>query len=261
MMPHGISLLLGRLCRGGCLIGDVMKIIEEELAKKVIEYFDGTGYEIYQEVETHRGIVDIVLKYSNFIWAIEVKTSLSMSLIEQAYMNKILFNYSSIAYPKAIGRGGGTSKKFVFDILKNYGIGAIEIPIKKPPKEYNKLDVKRYKDFLSIKYFEAEEILKAKFYRKAMIKHVHLYDEQKNFAKAGNSNGKRFTAFQSTKLALIDYVEENPNCKLKDALMKIGHHYSSISSATNSIRTWINKGVIKEVVLNNGVLSLVSNNK
>ncbi len=146
---------------------------ESDLAKQLIESFDGTGYEIYQEVETPMGIADIVLKYSNFIWSIEVKTSLSLAVIAQARNNLRYFNFSSICVPRPrFGYSNGS--QFAHEICRHYGIGIFKI-----------------------RYGEVTEV-KAKFQRKALTKSISLHDVQKTFAEAGNSEGRRWTPFQQT---------------------------------------------------------------
>ena len=76
-----------------------MKIKESDLAKVFINSFNESEYEIFQEVESYIGIADIVLKHSNFIWAVEVKTNLSMQVIAQAWENQRIYNFSSICVP------------------------------------------------------------------------------------------------------------------------------------------------------------------
>ena len=123
------------------------------------------------------------------------------------------------------------------DICKKYGIGVFKINIR---DSYN----------------EINETVKAKLNRKAIIKHVRLVDKQKTYSEAGNANGQRWTPFNQTISELTCYISKNPGCKLKDALSHIEHHYASISSAQNSIRTWINSGVIDNISIDRGVLNL-----
>lgn len=206
-----------------------VKIKETDLAKALIESFDGTKYEIFQEVETYIGIADIVLKHS-FIWAIEVKTSLSLQVIAQAWMNTRIYNFSSICVPSVRSSKGA---ELAHKICRDYGIGIFKI-----------------------RHGACDEILKARFNRKAMIKSVRLVDQQKDFSEAGNANGERWTPFNQTVSELKRYIVKHPSCKLKDALTNIKHHYSSLSSAQNSIRQWIYSGVIQGIEINRGILTL-----
>ncbi|MEJ2043715.1 MAG: hypothetical protein P8X74_03535 [Reinekea sp.] len=211
-----------------------MKIKEADLAKALIKSFDGTNYDIYQEVETYIGIADIVLKYANFIWSIECKTSLSLQVIGQAFYNKQIYNYSSICVPHVrSSKGSFIAEKF----CRDNGIGIFRIR-------------------MSENYEEVTEVLKAKINRKAITKHVTLVEAQKNYSEAGCASGQRWTPFNNTVSELKRFIKKNPGCKLKDALNEINHHYSTLSTAQSSIRQWINTGVIKGIELNRGVLTL-----
>lgn len=208
------------------------KMKEVDLAKRLVEYLNGTNYEIYQEVECAPGIVDIVLKHSNFIWAVEVKTSFSLQVIGQALTNKPYFHYSSIAVPHVRSSKGSEAGR---RICEQWGIGIFEI----------------------FKWDVVRESVKAKLNRSALVKYIDLHEYQKDYCEAGSENGKRWTAFNQTVSELENYVRKCPGCKLKDALTNISHHYASLSSAQNSIRQWIRTGLIKTLKIDNGNLMLI----
>jgi len=212
-----------------------MKIKETDLAKALIASFDGTQYEIYQEVETLVGIADVVLKHANFLWAIEVKTSLSLQVLGQAFENKQLYHYSSICVPRVrANKGTAVAEKF----CRDHGIGIFHARI-------------------DTCHNAAVETLRPRINRHARVKNVRLSEIQKTYADAGNSNGDRWTPFNQTVNELKRYVTRNPGCRLKDAMAEIGHHYASIGSATSSIRTWIDKGVITGIENKRGILRIV----
>jgi len=211
-----------------------MKIKESEIAKLFIKNFDGSGYEIYQEVSSPIGTTDIVLKHDYFTWSIEVKTNFCFKVLEQAFANLKYYNYSSICVPPS-----RQTKNFNFgiDICKQFGIGVF--------LQYNNI----YNDNL-------REYLKAKLQRKARTDLVPLLEIQKDFAEAGNAEGKKWTPFAQTIRELEQYVSKNPGCKMRDALNHISHHYASLSSAQNSIRQWIKAGVIDSITNERGKLNL-----
>ena len=202
------------------------KIKETDLAKQLIKSFDGTDYEVYQEVTTPNGSAEIVLKYT-FIWAVEVKLGMNLTVLAQAHYNQRYFNYSSICVPgKSVN-----SKTFDFGrkICKEWGIGI---------------------------FIGTREYLKPRLNRKALIKRIILHERMKTYAEAGNSNGDRWTPFNQTVDDLKRYIHANPGCRLNDALSEIKHHYSSLSTAQNSIRQWIKTGVIEGISLNRGILTM-----
>lgn len=85
-----------------------------------------------------------------------------------------------------------------------------------------------------------------------------LCPEHKTFAKAGTSGGGHYTDFKRTCEILRRFVEKNPGTTIPEAIGKIEHHYSSDSSARQSMRTWIQKGIVPglELVPDGGKLRL-----
>lgn len=203
---------------------------EVELANHIIKSLEDAGYDVYQEVKVVDRVVDIVVKGDNFYWAIETKTSFSFAVLEQAYRNLRYFNFSSIGVFSTVSAG----RQFARQVAEHYGIGIFQLD----------------------KFKVVRERQKAKFNRKALTKKIVLLDEHKYFAKAGNAEGKYFTPFQDTKRNLINYINSHNGCSLKDAMNAIKHHYSSISSATNSMRQWIRDDIIEELYIEKGKVYL-----
>jgi hypothetical protein len=215
------------------------KISEKDFAKYIIQYLTDFGYEIYQEYETSAGnIIDIVAKSGNIIWAIETKLSLSLDVIYQAKKNLLYCHFSSICVP-SLNTRGSKSRDIAEDILNYYGIGMFTIN----------------------KYGGIDENIKPSMNRKNFSKRLIFNESRKSYAEAGNSNGHRWTPFQQTKDELINYVKENPGCRLKDAVDNINHHYSKNSNANASLRHWISTGVIKNIIIDKGKLYDSENNQ
>ncbi len=72
---------------------------ESDFAKIVIAWLAEQHWEIYQEVQprNYGGIADIVAVQSALVWVIECKTSLTLSVMEQASGWRV--HYRSIAVP------------------------------------------------------------------------------------------------------------------------------------------------------------------
>jgi len=204
---------------------------ETEAAMAVIEML--TDHEIYQEVKTPWGTTDIVAKCGSILWAIEVKLSLNLVVLGQAWCNTQYFHYSSIAVPKTNRKKGALAADH---FCRQNGIGIIYIGNNYLGKPY------------------ASENLSAHFHRKAFTKYINLYEEQKTWAMAGNADGRAYTPFMGTKQQLIEYVKKHPGCPVREAMENINHHYHKLSTAMSCIRQWINKGVISELSLQNGGL-------
>ena len=102
----------------------MMKTTEADIAKVIVDFFGGG--ETYQEVCGHGGIADIVWVCGQIVWVIEVKLSLSMSLLSQAtnWIGKA--HYVSIATPTRRNKENLAAMQF----LKWKGIGYLHVDIK-----------------------------------------------------------------------------------------------------------------------------------
>lgn len=190
---------------------------ETELASHIVEYFVSLGYEVYQEVTVKRvGIIDIVAKKDDTILAVECKTSANITVLFQANKNRTCANYSYIAVPLVKQR----FRKFILEIAELMGIGVLE----------------HY-------YLGVKETMKPKSLTPSIP--IMLLDKQKNFAMAGNNNGKRWTPFMDTVHNLVAFVEKNNGCDIKHAVSSIAHHYKSQNVAILSIKKRITQGIIK----------------
>ena len=98
------------------------KLTEVDLAKPVISYLEERGWDVYQEVLIYGKIADIVATFGKLTWIVEVKTSLSLKLLEQIYAWRGKANFISIAIPSNSYPGGDC---FVKDILVKNKIGML----------------------------------------------------------------------------------------------------------------------------------------
>jgi hypothetical protein len=164
-----------------------MKIKENELFDPVKIWLENNGYEVYSEVSP-RGIgqrADIVGKHGKVILIVELKTTLSLELIDQAYFWKKYAHYVYVAIPKRT--------KKIPDIIKEYlykeGIGILEIsPI----------------------YFPVLVRQKAKFNRPPLLNKIdwekELLPEHKTWLKGGSSGGGYVTPFKITVQNIKKYL-------------------------------------------------------
>ena len=185
-----------------------IRISETDLAKIVIELLSEWGWDVYQEVQGHGGICDIVGKRGNILWAIECKKSFGLAVIEQAHNWIKYAHYSSVAVPQT--RDG----YFAEQICREYGIGVFRIKGETP-----------------------RETIRPKMHR-AIIP-LHLYEEQKTFCEAGSANGGHWTDFKRTVRNLVREVELHPGMEFNKAIKVIDHHYSSFGSAKSCLRGFI----------------------
>src|SRR3990167_11042364 len=97
------------------------KLTEVQLAKPIIAYLEERGWDVYQEVLIYGKIADIVATFGKLTWIVEVKTSLSLKLLEQIYAWRGRANFLSIAIPTTVGDG------FVKNLLMNNRIGILTV--------------------------------------------------------------------------------------------------------------------------------------
>jgi len=209
---------------------------EVDIAKRVIRWLMVQNWEVYQEIQFQYAgnIADIVAVQNKKIWILEVKKSFSLNLLEQAMNWQPYAHWVSIAVPYPNTSYRNTSIKHRF--LQWQGIGML----------YVKRDDSPYSDLV-------DEQVEPKINRKALTHYLLdiLTDEHKTYAEAGNSEGRRYTPFQSTSRAVVRAVKLRPGITLKELLEEeITTHYHSPASARHSIVHAIDAGWIKGVMVN-----------
>jgi len=201
-------------------------ISEIELAEYVIKWLKEQGWEVYQEVQFN-SVADIVAVKDNKSWIIECKTAFGLYILEQAYNWWGCANYISIAVP-SIKRKKQPILKPLTDSLK---IGLITVSCK--DWEGNRKIEELFKPPLQdITY---ENIIN------------YLNEKQKNWAKAGNNRGERYTKFKDTVYQIEEYLKNHPGSTMKEVVKNIKHHYSNDNNAQTAIRQWIEQGIIKNI--------------
>lgn len=198
------------------------KTSETDVARPVVEWLQDWNWTVYQEVQHYRGgnVADIVAVQDGLVWIIEVKTSLNLSLLAQAYGWKYYGHFISVAVPKISQRSDG--RAIASRILRDWGVGLIEVGS------------------------SVSEYIEPRLHRKGQASEFRerLREEQKTWAEAGNNQGRRYTPFQGTRQSVQKYVKRNPGCTIKDLIENVSHHYSTPTSAKACILRWIESGVI-----------------
>jgi hypothetical protein len=195
---------------------------ENELAKKVIEYFESNGYEIYKEVvNTGKGKnrADIIAVKDDEYTVIETKVSFGLTVIEQGFKWKPFSHHVYCCMPRAKRRHG---RKFGYDMCRDYGIGVIEVD------KYGNVHIVHE----SSKTNDPEL--------------PQLYEEQKE-QDAGTTGNQYVTPFKITCKKLVEHIQENGEMPLLTAIKSIEHHYKTDASAKNALNKMIKIGVIPEL--------------
>jgi hypothetical protein len=217
---------------------------EQELAQAVVAWLGLEGWEVYQEVVTPCGRCDIVAVRGPVRWAIEVKTSLNLAVLDQARQNVAWFHHSSIAVPAPARNlfNMPRSWELAHDYAQRVGFGVIRIvlPLADAPRNSSRRET-------TVK----QDVLPRLNRRPGPVK---LHEEQKTWCAAGSSGGGHFTRFQQTVQRLNWHVQRNPGIALKDAIKGTDHHYASVPSAVAAISKMIRGGVIDSLRLDQGKL-------
>lgn len=194
-------------------------MIESTLAETVVRYFEERGFTIYQEVVARFGRADIVAVNGPVVAIIEVKTSMGLALLAQTanwlgYANLV---YAAAPYPR--------ERQYVERIAREQGFGLIAVG----------------------RGFEPKEFVAPRFYRvKAPIRKA-LHEEQRTFAKAGNSGSRFWSPWQGTCRQVQSTVKTRMT--MAELVARIKHHYGTTGTARTCLAKWIECGKIPGVRL------------
>jgi hypothetical protein len=223
---------------------------ESDLYLPVKEWLEKQGFEVFPEVQIERGsnIIDVVGINKNFVYAIELKASFGLKVIEQAVKNRFYSNRSYVAVPFQNGgikdenpnaeyysgrykRIERSDHKFARRVCEMHGIGVLSLRITATGM-----------------ITELEESIPAKFIRKECFNRkeiIAICDEQrrkfqteKNIT-AGVKGGGHLTDYKRTILNVTAYLQKVGKATPKEIIENIEHHYRGNfphSSLFSSIR-------------------------
>ena len=201
-----------------------MKVKESDIALPFISFFEDDGYEIYKEVQAG-GIIDFVAVKGKIKVGVEVKTSFSFAVMEQAHRNKAWCHYCYVAVP----RGKWGVDGFKRGLCEHLGIGVLTLN----------------------KWGKVQEEVWAHVNRPLLD--LKLFDYQKQ-SVAGSQND-RMTHFKATIEELKQYVVKHPGCTFNECFRELNYmhyNYTTPSSAKSCIANYIREGIVTGIRLDNG---------
>lgn len=215
----------------------MIKYKEADLAQVLIDYMSDKNWESYKEVSLKgkggniRSDIFFVNAYEKN--SVEAKMSLSLKVIHQAKSWIPFSNKSYICIPKP-KKKDSKIYKLGLEICRNLNIGIFIIDIK------NKEVVEYYTPIIN-----------------TIPKYPPLFEEQKN-SIAGNDKSIFITSFKLTLLKIDFYMKDKTELtSLDEIFSNIQHHYKNKTSAINSYKKYIKKGIIKNYILvNNSIKSI-----
>lgn len=205
-------------------------IKESDLALKFIAYFSD-GYDVYKEVPCG-GIIDFVAVCGKVRTSVEVKTSFSFKVIEQALANTHHCHYSYVAVPIE----SRYKHDFQIKLCEMLGVGVLAIN----------------------KRGDVKEVAKAKLHR-TVKNYIKLHDWMKE--SVAGSQSDRMTAFKNTVREITNQLRHQDGQHIDAVLSKVKHHWATLTSAKSCIYQWCRSGVIKEFRLEKGKLYIINQDK
>lgn len=162
--------------------GKSKKISEVDLGKAMVSYLEASGWDVYQEVTLHSYIADIVVVNGPVVGVIEMKTSMTMTVLGQARRWLPYANLVWVAVPK--------SNDYAYDgalwVCQSTGVGLFTVTA----PGYRSVDGGLVSEDVSPDF-------RRKRVRTEDLRRV-LRPEHKTFAAAGAPNGKVWTPFKAT---------------------------------------------------------------
>jgi len=198
------------------------KRTESDIGARVVAYMRDLGWDVWQEVKPNRHDdhrVDAVGRRGRLIWAVEIKTSLSFRVVEQAHGWIGSANYVSVAAPRP-------SSDFAIKVCTDYGIGVLcagwtgHVIESVAPKLLRK---------------RTETLARC------------LTDERRIMGEAGSAGGEYWTPFRKTCRTVCDAVRARPGSTLREIIATVATHYSTPGTARSSMAKLIERGVVAGV--------------
>lgn len=204
-----------------------MKLAETDVAAPVVKFLQENQWEVFQEVR-YGGpgdpVADIVARqlsqngHTSLLWVVEVKTSLSFTLLSQAVHWTKHANYVSIAVPPT--KRSYRERDLIQWILKYHGIGKFDMHGPTTHAPFHRVQTNDWSKYLN--------------------------ERQKTECAAGSRSGY-WTPFKETCENVKLYVSNHPGCCMKELIDNVQSHYKKASTARSSLRMWIEAGKVPGV--------------
>ena len=199
---------------------------ETELGELVIEWLARTHpeWEMFQEIRPTKyagsHIADIVcLNEKDDVWVIELKTTLNLTVIRQAYMWDV--DYRSIAVVGAKRPASRDERDWWYDHMKyRMDIGSIVVNSSGNVRETYKPPVRELGTTLTV-----EGIIE-----------ICRSGKTEGFGQAGGQGGGHWTPYKESMISVRKFIQNNPGCMARDIIASLGKlHYSGEHSARTNL--------------------------
>ena len=203
---------------------------EAELAAVIVHWLTELKWDVYQEVQLHRGsaVADIVAVQNRIVWVVETKRALTLDVLEQALGWYHYAHYISVGVPHGKHRAKSLwDNGLIRDIFQWKHVGALMA----------------HQDGTVL------ETIHPHLNRRALAHKFRaaVTPEHKTFSAAGAAHSAHWSPFQATCQQVREYVEKHPGATLMETMNNVKHHYASTSTARSCLAKWGEKGIIKGV--------------
>jgi hypothetical protein len=202
---------------------------EKDLCAVVVSHFQARGWTVFQEVAMGGGAggLDILCRRGPVLYAIECKRVFSDHLIEQALHWRRYAHYVSVA-------SNARPSFFKERVCEKFGLGVLHVDSQQTHRGV---------------YESVFDSRRPEFRRRVapgLRDHLDRFHIE-GLCEAGTAAGSRATPFRSTVEKLLALVAEQGQrgIGLYEAVDRIDHHWSKPRTAYQSVRGYIEKGVIK----------------
>lgn len=195
----------------------VEKIKETDLFNPIKDYFESRDCEVYSEVLFGQGgrRADIVVKQNNIVSVIEMKTSLSLDLLEQANRWLGYAHYVYIAVPMPKDRH---INEYAKKCLLNDGIGILLVDFRKNHYYYDNGSIPMVSNHI-----------KPKLHRRIINRwDKYLTESHKNTLPGGTKGGGYITPYKITINGVKRCLKiHSEGLSLNELCEKVQTHYSN----------------------------------
>lgn len=214
------------------------KVAEVDVAAPIVAWLESEYHaDVYQEVAMRGGVADIVaiLPRPERVWIIETKTSLNLSVLNQAFDRMPMAHYVSVGTQYT-----GRCAPFTQRILHDYGIGWISVNF----GYGSEVTVREQVEAHLNRKVMGPNLAKIRSMRKK------LCPEMKQWAQAGTSGGGHWTPFRSTSNKVLRIVRDTPGITIKELVDEHGRfHYHTAKSARQCLVDCILRGIVDGVAV------------
>ena len=197
---------------------------ETELGELVIEWLqrERPGWEIFQEIQPrgYGSIADIVcINKADLVWIIELKTTLNLAVIRQAYSWHV--DYRSIAVISAKRQASIDERNWWYRFMKlKMDIGAIEVTSTGNVREKQEPPLSSLSHDVTTK----------------KIIDMCRSGKTDGFGVAGGQDGGHWTPYKESMKSVQEFVQNNPGCQAMDIVSALGKlHYANDHSARTNL--------------------------